>query len=88
MSGEEVIVTTHAEAIPMRRSTIKQHGDIRFLLKQRGIPTHFVTDQHHAFFQRAGIPWVYGAQMESTLRATDYEAAAHLIQVIREQRYE
>ena len=64
--------------------TSAQRRDIRWLLKNRGLPTCFITDQHREFFERAGIAWSYGAALESTLRSVSHAAAARLIAAIRE----
>jgi hypothetical protein len=65
--------------------TPAQREFIRRLLCQTELPTRQVTVMHRDLFDKAGIAWVDGADMNATLRAVSKPAAHRLIDAIRER---
>ncbi|MCD0281285.1 hypothetical protein JWH04_20475 [Xanthomonas melonis] len=71
-------------AMTIPACTKRQRDLVRFYFKNRGLPTVYLTEEHQALFEQAGIAWWYGALLDKTLRAVSQTAAQRLINLVRE----
>ncbi len=74
-----------ATTVPM--STLRQRREIQRLLKHRGLPTRYVTDEHADALASAGVAAKYGDLIEQALRAVSYRTAQRLINALQELRH-
>ncbi|WP_411832291.1 hypothetical protein [Pseudoxanthomonas mexicana] len=70
-------------ATTVATSTFLQRARIREALKDTGLPTAYVTDQHAAVLKRAELAPQYGMPVHAFLRGISYSAAARLLNALR-----